>query len=62
IGEAALDDQIGMRIIAVRRAKKWYYNPPDSFRLKEKDTLIARGFLQGREALSQLAKEGVCES
>ncbi len=61
IGEAALDDNIGMRIIAVRRGRKWYYNPPDSFKLKEKDTLIARGFLQGREALSKLAREGVCE-
>jgi uncharacterized protein with PhoU and TrkA domain len=62
IGKAALDDKIGMRIIAVRRGKKWYYNPPDSFKLKEKDTLIARGFIQGREELSRLAKEGVCES
>jgi uncharacterized protein with PhoU and TrkA domain len=62
IGEAALDDEIGMRIIAVRRAKKWYYNPPDSFKLKERDALIVRGFLQGREALSQLAQEDVCEA
>lgn len=55
LGELGLDDDIGMRVIAVRRRGKWAYKPPDSTTLRSGDTVIARGYAEGRERLLQLA-------
>lgn len=55
LGELALEDDIGMRIIAVRRADSWTYNPPDSFVLNLGDLIIAQGYVEGREKLLTLA-------
>ncbi len=61
IGDVALDDRIGMRIIAVRRKGKWFYSPSDSFKLKSGDVIIARGYTQGKDLLLDLAKGEKCE-
>ena len=61
IGDVALDDRIGMRIIAVRRRGKWFYSPSDSFKLKSGDVIIARGYTQGKDLLLDLAKGEKCE-
>ena len=55
LGELGLEDDIGMRVIAVRRAGKWTYNPQDVFVLERGDLLIARGYVEGRERLLALA-------
>ena len=55
IGELALEDNIGMWIIAVRHEKDWYYNPSEEFKLSPKDVIITRGDSTGREALEKLA-------
>jgi len=55
LGELGLEDDIGMRVIAVRRNGRWMYNPPDSFVLEKGDLLVARGYVEGRERLLALA-------
>lgn len=55
LGELGLEDDIGMRIIAVRRGENWMYNPQDSFVLTPGDLIIARGYAEGKERLLNLA-------
>lgn len=55
VGELGLEDDLGMRIIAVRRGDRWTYNPPDSFILLPRDVIIAQGYSDGREKLLTLA-------
>lgn len=55
LGELGLEDDIGMRIIAVRRGENWMYNPQDSFVLTPRDLIIARGYAEGKEKLLNLA-------
>ncbi len=55
LSELGLEDDIGMRIIAIRRGGDWIYNPSDSFILNLGDLIIARGYAEGREKLLTLA-------
>jgi len=55
LGDLGLEDDIGMRIIAVRREQEWNYNPKDSFVLAFGDLIIAKGYIEGREKLLSLA-------
>lgn len=55
LGELGLEDDIGMRVIAVKRGKNWTYNPQDDFILNPGDLIIARGYAEGRERLLNLA-------
>lgn len=55
LGDIGLEDDIGMRVIAVKRNGNWTYNPPDSFSLGSGDLIIARGYIEGREKLLTLA-------
>ncbi len=56
LGELGLEDDIGMRVIAVERCETWTYNPPDAFILAVGDTIIARGYSEGREKLLKLVE------
>jgi uncharacterized protein with PhoU and TrkA domain len=55
LGELGLEDDIGMRIIAIRRSGDWMYNPSDAFVINLGDLIIARGYAEGREKLLTLA-------
>jgi len=55
LGDLGLEDDIGMRIIAVRRGGDWIYNPSDTFIINPGDLIIARGYIEGREKLLTLA-------
>jgi len=55
LGELGLEDDIGMRVIAVRRGKSWTYSPEDDFVLNPGDLIIARGYAEGREKLLALS-------
>jgi len=55
LGDIGLEDDIGMRIICVKRGNKWTYNPPDNFVLKAADTIIVKGYSEGKEKLVLLA-------
>jgi len=54
LGKIGLEDDIGMRIICIRRNNKWTYNPPDNFVLKVGDIIIVRGYSEGKEKLRLL--------
>jgi len=54
LGELGLEDDIGMKIIAVFRDGRWAYNPSDSFELNAEDTIIVRGYSEGKEKLLSL--------
>ena len=54
LGALGLDDDIGMRVIAVRRRGKWTYKPPDSTILRRGDTVIVRrGLDYGRQGFDR---------
>lgn len=55
LGELGLDDDIGMRVIAVKRGPRWNYIPSDDFVLEADDVIIARGYIEGRQRLLDLA-------
>ena len=55
LGEIGLEDDIGMRIIAIRRGEDWTYNPSDAFVITPGDLIIARGYAEGREKILALA-------
>ncbi|MFQ6075751.1 MAG: potassium channel family protein, partial [Candidatus Bathyarchaeia archaeon] len=54
IGELGLEDDIGMRIIAIKRGRRWTYNPSDDFVLRNGDVTVVRGYAEGREKLLSL--------
>ncbi len=56
LGELSLESEIGERVIAVKRNKKWMYDPEDNTILKSGDRLIVRGVLDGFEHLRKLAE------
>ncbi len=54
--ESALASHIGVTVIAVRRGKKWVYNPKKRFIFSREDILIARGTEEGHLILKEIAK------
>lgn len=54
--ESQLASRIGVTIIAVRRKKRWVYNPKKRFTFLCGDTLIARGTQEGYLILKEIAK------
>ncbi len=55
IEELGVESETGMRIIAIRRGKRWIYNPEPFVRLKGGDFLIVRGTEDGCEMLKGYA-------
>ncbi len=55
IGEMGVESETGMRIIALKRGKRWVYDPDPSVRLKSGDLLIVRGTDNGFEVLRSFA-------
>jgi uncharacterized protein with PhoU and TrkA domain len=62
LGELGLEDDIGMRVIAVRRGENWTYNPKDAFVLASGDLIIAKGYVEGRKKLLGLANPELVEN
>ncbi|KYK31929.1 MAG: potassium channel protein [Theionarchaea archaeon] len=56
IRESRLASSIGVTVIAVRRGKRWIYNPQKRFTFANNDTLIARGTEEGYLILKEIAK------
>ncbi|MEM2943477.1 MAG: TrkA C-terminal domain-containing protein [Methanomassiliicoccales archaeon] len=55
IEDLGVDYKTGMRIIAIKRGKRWIYDPEDNVRLKAGDILIVRGTEDGYEKLNKYA-------
>ncbi len=47
LGELSLESELGVRILAIRRMKKWIYDPQGDTRLKAGDRIIVRGVMDG---------------
>ncbi len=56
IEELRIESETGVRIITIRRGKKWIYDPDDSTILKENDMLIIRGVEDGYLRLKGFAE------
>jgi uncharacterized protein with PhoU and TrkA domain len=55
IGELGVESETGMRIIAIKRGKRWIYDPEEDTGLKASDTLIVRGTDDGYDILRSFA-------
>lgn len=55
IGDLGVESETGMRIIAIKRGKRWIYDPEEETKLKAGDTLIVRGTDDGYEVLRSFA-------
>jgi len=53
IRELGVESETGMRIIAIKRGKRWIYDPDPDIRLKAGDLLIVRGTEDGFETLQK---------
>ncbi len=56
IGELNIEAETGVRIIAIKRGKRWIYDPEDEVRLKAGDVLVVRGTEDGYEFLDRVAR------
>lgn len=54
IEETRLQERFNVKILAVRRASKWLYEPNEAFRIAGRDVLIATGLLEGIEEVKRL--------
>lgn len=55
LGELRLESVTGVRVIAIRHKKKWFYGPDGETKLKGKDLLIVRAHEEGYEKLWPVA-------
>lgn len=55
LNELSIEPEIGLRIIAVKRGRRWIYNPNESFIVRAGDYLIVRGVLEGYFELKDYA-------
>jgi len=51
LADMSVESETGMRIIAIKRGKRWLYDPEGEVSLKSGDTLIVRGTEDGYELL-----------
>ena len=47
-------EEMGLRIIAVKRGERWIYKPTPSFVLKEGDIVVVSGYKEGRENFEKM--------
>lgn len=52
-------EEMGVRVIAVRRIKKWVYDPEDDFKVRKGDILITRGVAGGFDKFRQVTIRGL---
>lgn len=55
IGELMLESETGIKVIAIRRRKRWIYGPDSRTRLSDGDLLVVRGVEQGYKELRAVA-------
>ena len=55
LSDLSVESETGMRIIALKRGKRWVYDPEGSLTLKASDIMIVRGTDDGYEMLRQFA-------
>jgi len=56
LGELHIEAEVGVRVIAVRRGRRWFYDPEDSFVVHEGDKLVVIGVDEGVRLLRDCAE------
>ena len=56
IGELGVESETGMRIIAMKRMRRWLYDPSGKTKIKKKDVLVVRGVEDGYNRLKEYAE------
>ncbi|MCD6461560.1 MAG: potassium transporter TrkA [Thermoplasmata archaeon] len=56
LGELNIEAETGVRVIAVRRKRRWVYDPPENFVLRAGDLLVVIGVDDGYEYLRDCAE------
>ncbi len=54
--ESELSSRIGVTVIAMRRGKRWLYNPRKNLLFRDQDIIIARGTEESHLILKEIAK------
>lgn len=49
-----LEEELGVTVTAVRRDRRWIYDPPPDFKLRDGDMIIVRGFVESLDDLRRL--------
>ncbi|RLG50802.1 MAG: hypothetical protein DRO00_08175 [Thermoproteota archaeon] len=55
-------EEMGLRIIAVKRGERWIYKPTPSFVLKEGDIVVVSGYKEGRENFEKMVFSKIKEA
>jgi len=55
IEESGIETQLDIRVLAVRRGRKWFFDPPETFRLEAGDVIIVRGYAEALDDIKKLA-------
>lgn len=53
LGDLELESETGVRVIAIRRGKRWVYDPDRDSELQAGDTLVVRGQREGAEHIKR---------
>ena len=56
LGEVELETRTGMRVLAIRKGKRWVFDPDGGERTNAGDVLILKGPLNGEEDVLSMAK------
>jgi len=56
IGELNIEKETGVRVIAIKRGRRWIYDPEDNVRIKADDILILRGTEDGYNFMERVAR------
>jgi len=55
IKDSNIEKDLDIQIIAVRRGKKWYFDPPTDFKLEIGDVIVVRGYTEALDDIRRIA-------
>ncbi len=55
IDESQIESKLDIRILAVRRGNKWFFDPPNNFRINKGDIIIVRGYAEALDDIRAIA-------
>ncbi len=55
IEDSEIESKLDIRIIAVRRNNKWFFDPPNDFTLMKGDIIIVRGYAEALDDIGAIA-------
>lgn len=55
IGESEIESKYDIKILAVRRGKAWFFDPPETFKLEPNDVIVIRGYAEALDDIKRIA-------